>query len=88
MYVLMFLLQPVGAHGSHPTRVFDRRLNPARCRCAHPPTRRALGLPMVIDESPEHDSSGSTVDTFLPQGDLLKNYVGIDDLETVHEDSD
>ena len=59
-----------------------------RCRCAHPPTRRRLGLPAIIDRSEEHDSSGSTVDTFLPQGDLRKDYANLDDLESIAEVSD
>ena len=62
-----------------------RRIDPRQCKCAHQPTRLALGLPKVIDESPPHDSSGSTVDTFLPQEDLAKNYVDIDEMETITE---
>jgi len=42
--------------------------------CVHPTTRLALGLPVVIFGSCPHDSSGSTVDTFLPQGDLCQTY--------------
>jgi len=42
--------------------------------CVHPITRRALGLPIVVIPSRSHDSSGSTVDTFLPQGDLCLTY--------------
>jgi len=59
-----------------------------RCRCAHPFTRKQLGLPAVIDNGGEHDSSGSTVDTFLPQGDMLQRYADVTDLESVAEGSD
>ena len=59
-----------------------------RCRCAHPATRRQLGLPAVIDQSEQHDSSGSTVDTFLPQGNLRRDYANVDELESIAEGSD
>ena len=39
-------------------------------RCVHPVSRRANGLPAVMQPSEVHDSTGSTVSTFLPQQDL------------------
>jgi len=42
-------------------------------------------MPIVVVRSHEHDSTGSTVDTFLPQGDLTAAYEAIP-LPTVHED--
>jgi len=37
-------------------------------------SRRSRELPIVVVKSQQHDSSGSTVDTFLPQGDLTAAY--------------
>lgn len=42
--------------------------------CIHPSGRRAQGRSIVIVPSEPHDSTGSTVDTFLSQGDLGKTY--------------
>ena len=39
-------------------------------QCAHPSTRRRNNLPNVLTPSQVHDSTGSTVGTFLPQEDL------------------
>lgn len=41
-------------------------------QCVHPSTRRILGLPLVVTPCHQHDSTGSTVDTFLSQTDLNK----------------
>lgn len=53
--------------------------------CVHPSTRRAQHLPKVIVASRPHDSSGSTVDTFLTQGDLCEKYETIIPMETIYE---
>jgi len=42
--------------------------------CVHPLSRRYHSLPIVVVKSQAHDSSGSTVDTFLPQSDLMAAY--------------
>jgi len=42
--------------------------------CVHPVSRRSRELPIVVVKSQQHDSTGSTVDTFLPQGDLTAAY--------------
>ena len=53
--------------------------------CVYPLSRRSHDMPIVVVRSHEHDSTGSTVDTFLPQGDLTAAYEAIP-LPTVHED--
>jgi len=42
--------------------------------CVHPLSRRERNLPIVVVKSEDHDSTGSTVDTFLPQDDLTAAY--------------
>ena len=59
-----------------------------RCLCAHPQTRRRLGLSAVIDASQQHDSTGSTVATFLTQDDLTRGDYLYNALESIAEDSD
>lgn len=63
------------------------REEPLPLTCVHPRSRRALHLPVVIVASRPHDSSGSTVDTFLPQDDLLQQFDTIP-LGTISEDDD
>ena len=53
--------------------------------CVHPISRRHHRLPIVVVQSQEHDSTGSTVDTFLPQGDLTASYIRVP-LSTVLEE--
>ena len=53
--------------------------------CVYPLSRRSHDMPIVVVRSHEHDSTGSTVDTFLSQGDLSAAYEAIP-LPTVHED--
>jgi hypothetical protein len=40
--------------------------------CVHPGSLKSRGLPQVVNSSNTHDSTGSTVDTFLSQTDLNK----------------
>lgn len=56
--------------------------------CVHPSTRRLEGKPLVIVPSDDHNSSGSTVDTFLPQEDLGRTYEIIIPMPTIDEDGD
>ena len=63
-------------------------LTHALVTCVHPQTRRARGLPLVICPSPQHDSTGSTVDTFLKQ-DLDTDYEDVFNtaMETIPEET-
>ena len=54
--------------------------------CVHPMSRRHNSLPIVVVKSKEHDSTGSTVNTFLPQGDLTAAYETIP-MPTIPEES-
>ena len=58
---------------------------PLATTCVHPQTRRRLGLPQVVVPSTLHDSTGSTVDTFLPQGDLTRAYEAVPVLDDIVE---
>ena len=53
--------------------------------CVHPGSRRMRGLPIVVVPGDHHDSTGSTVDTFLPQGDLTGEFEMVP-LQTINED--
>ncbi|KAK2146489.1 hypothetical protein LSH36_605g03030 [Paralvinella palmiformis] len=53
--------------GIHPQIPVDPNLT-----CVYPGSRLMRGLPRVVTPSTEHDSTGSTVDTFLSQSDLNK----------------
>jgi len=53
--------------------------------CVHPLSRRHHGRSIVVVSSHQHDSTGSTVDTFLPQGDLTAAYEPVP-LPTVPEE--
>ena len=50
--------------------MFVQMLGGRNTTCVHPQTRRRNRLPVVVTPSNVHDSSGSTVDTFLPQDEL------------------
>lgn len=52
--------------------------------CVHPSTRQSQHLSVVIHPSNPHDSTGSTVATFLSQGDLYQAYETV--LDPINED--
>jgi len=56
--------------------------------CVHPMSRRHFNKPIVVVKSPTHDSTGSTVNTFLPQDDLMAAYENIPMPTVAEEDSD
>lgn len=70
-------------HRPHYIRGDDGQLLPLSC--VHPRSRRQNSLPIVVVKSHEHDSTGSTVNTFLPQDDLTAAYQTIP-LPTVAEE--
>ena len=43
-----------------------------RDACVHPSSRVVRNLPKVVEASDHHESSGSTVDTFLSQVDMTR----------------
>ena len=52
--------------------------------CVHPQTRQRLRLRKVVTPSHVHDSTGSTVDTFLPQDDFTRDRFNVlDDVATL-----
>jgi len=55
--------------------------------CVHPLSRRHYNHPIVVIKSGDHDSTGSTVDTFLPQGDLMVGFVTVPLPSVPEEDS-
>jgi Uncharacterised protein UPF0515 len=73
-------------NGARGHGVMDERLP---ITCVHPISRRNSGKPIVVVPSEEHDSTGSTVDTFLPQGDHNREFEIIP-LQSIpeHNDSD
>ena len=58
--------------------------------CVHPRSRQKNHKPRVVNASPTHISSGSTVNTCLSQGSILDLYELVrDELEDViYEDSE
>ena len=59
-----------------------------RVECVHPMTRRSCHLPAVVNPSNRHDSTGSTVDTFLPQRNLNQAILFEPVLMTINDDED
>jgi Uncharacterised protein UPF0515 len=71
---LLHAEQPVGLYGLPVT-------------CVHPASRRSSNKPIVVVESELHDSTGSTVNTFLPQDDI-NNVYEVTPMATIEEQDD
>lgn len=78
--------RPQGRDRGHP--IHFARPDGLPMTCVHPQTRRALGQPLVVIPSNPHDSTGSTVATFLSQEDLLLEYETVLQLPAIGEEDD